>query len=176
MLADDNWGNLMAVLPKDRRAQGAGGIYYHADCALARYCVITAVSLTCRCRRSAIVQVAQHCVSRQEWAIVKTKLTEVWEQTHIAKTFDMTDIWIINIGDLKFLEMPLEYFMQLAYDSDHWPLGSTIDFLRSVAARDFGREHAAEIAEIMALYSIYASRRKAELLDTETYSLVNYDE
>jgi hypothetical protein len=32
MLADDNWGNLMAVLPKDRRAQGAGGIYYHADC------------------------------------------------------------------------------------------------------------------------------------------------
>jgi len=32
MLADDNWGNLMAVLPKERRGQGAGGIYYHADC------------------------------------------------------------------------------------------------------------------------------------------------
>jgi hypothetical protein len=104
------------------------------------------------------------------------KLTEVWEQTHIAKTFDMTDIWIINIGDLKFLETPLEYFLQLAYDSDRWPLGSTSDFLCSVAARDFGREHAGEIANIMALYSMYASRRKAELLDTETYSLVNYDE
>jgi hypothetical protein len=104
------------------------------------------------------------------------KLTEVWEQTHIAKTFDMTDIWIINIGDLKFLETPLEYFLQLAYDSDCWPLGSTSDFLCCVAARDFGREHAGEIANIMALYSMYASRRKAELLDTETYSLVNYDE
>lgn len=88
----------------------------------------------------------------------------------------MTDIWIINVGDLKFLETPLEYFMQLAYDSERWPLGSTIDFLRLVAARDFGSEHAGEIAEIMALYSMYASRRKAELLDTETYSLVNYDE
>lgn len=32
MLADDNWGNLMAVLPDDRRKPGAGGIYYHADC------------------------------------------------------------------------------------------------------------------------------------------------
>jgi hypothetical protein len=32
LLADDNWGNLMAVLPADRRRPKAGGIYYHADC------------------------------------------------------------------------------------------------------------------------------------------------
>jgi hypothetical protein len=32
LLADDNWGNLMAVLPDDRRKPKAGGIYYHADC------------------------------------------------------------------------------------------------------------------------------------------------
>ncbi len=30
LLADDNWGNLMAVLPKAHEA--GGGIYYHADC------------------------------------------------------------------------------------------------------------------------------------------------
>lgn len=35
LLADDNWGNLMAVLPDDRRSPGGGGVYYHADC---RYC------------------------------------------------------------------------------------------------------------------------------------------
>lgn len=66
----------------------------------------------------------------------------------------MTEIWILNVGDLKFLESPLEYFMQLAYDSDQWPMGTTIDFLRYTAERDFGKEHAAEIADIWALYSV----------------------
>ena len=31
LLADDNWGNLMAVMP-DKNHQAGGGIYYHADC------------------------------------------------------------------------------------------------------------------------------------------------
>ena len=32
LLADDNWGNLQAVMPTDRDHAGGGGIYYHADC------------------------------------------------------------------------------------------------------------------------------------------------
>lgn len=32
LLADDNWGNLMAVLPEDTEYKSGGGIYYHADC------------------------------------------------------------------------------------------------------------------------------------------------
>jgi len=32
ILADDNWGNLMAVLPNDTEYKSGGGIYYHADC------------------------------------------------------------------------------------------------------------------------------------------------
>ena len=31
LLADDNWGNLMAVMP-DNQHPGGGGIYYHVDC------------------------------------------------------------------------------------------------------------------------------------------------
>ena len=31
MLADDNWGNLMAVVPKGKHPAG-GGVYYHVDC------------------------------------------------------------------------------------------------------------------------------------------------
>jgi hypothetical protein len=32
LLADDNWGNLMAVMPEDRDHSAGGGVYYHADC------------------------------------------------------------------------------------------------------------------------------------------------
>jgi hypothetical protein len=31
LLADDNWGNLMAVMPNDEHSAG-GGVYYHVDC------------------------------------------------------------------------------------------------------------------------------------------------
>lgn len=31
LLADDNWGNLIAVMP-DGKHPGGGGIYYHVDC------------------------------------------------------------------------------------------------------------------------------------------------
>jgi hypothetical protein len=31
MLADDNWGNLLAVLPSGSNHSAGGGIYYHVD-------------------------------------------------------------------------------------------------------------------------------------------------
>lgn len=32
LFADDNWGNIMGVLPLNSTRKGGGGIYYHADC------------------------------------------------------------------------------------------------------------------------------------------------
>ncbi len=32
LLGDDNWGNLMAVMPEGKDHPAGGGIYYHADC------------------------------------------------------------------------------------------------------------------------------------------------
>lgn len=32
LLADDNWGNLMAVMPPGSNHTAGGGVYYHADC------------------------------------------------------------------------------------------------------------------------------------------------
>jgi hypothetical protein len=37
MLADDNWGNIMGVLPWGSDHKAGGGIYYHADC-MCSYC------------------------------------------------------------------------------------------------------------------------------------------
>jgi hypothetical protein len=112
----------------------------------------------------------------------------VWEQMNIARSFKTNQIWILNVGDLKLLEVPLEYFLDLAYDSDRWPKNSLLDYLAERAKRDFGVDDGEEIAYIMLTYSVhaprmtaayeqtYASRRKAELVDPETFSLINYDE
>jgi hypothetical protein len=44
------------------------------------------------------------------------------------------------------------------------------------AAAQFGKQHAVEIADIISKYSKYNGRRKPELLDADTYSLLNYRE
>ena len=49
-------------------------------------------------------------------------------------------------------------------------------FTRDWAAQQFGLEHAAEIAELLAKFGKYAGRRKHELIDPTTFSVVNYDE
>ena len=66
----------------------------------------------------------------------------------------MDEIWILNVGDLKFLETPLEYFLSIAYDGQNIGRQSLLPWLRAIATRDYGEQYAGEIAEIMALYSV----------------------
>lgn len=78
----------------------------------------------------------------------------VWEQLNVALSFDMDEIWILNIGDLKFLETPLEFFLSVAYEGRETKRDGMMGWLRGKAERDFGKEHAKEIADIIALYSV----------------------
>jgi hypothetical protein len=79
----------------------------------------------------------------------------VWEQMNVARSFKTNNIWILNVGDLKLLEVPLEYFMDLAYDSDRWPRDSLLEYLSERAERDFGSHSPSEeIARIMLTYSV----------------------
>lgn len=78
----------------------------------------------------------------------------MWEQLNVALSFDMNEIWILNVGDLKFLETPLEFFLSIAYEGRATQRDGMLGWLKGRAERDFGEEHAGEIAEIMALYSV----------------------
>ncbi len=72
----------------------------------------------------------------------------------IARAFNTTAIWIVNVGTLKPLEMPTEHFLSLAYDLDAWPRNSVGTFLEKWAAREFGEEVSQETAEIMSKYMV----------------------
>ncbi len=81
-------------------------------------------------------------------------LSKTWEQMNIASSFNTTDIWILNVGDLKPLEVPIEFFLSLAYDSSRWPLNSVKEYLRLWATREFGTTYAEEIADLVNSYSV----------------------
>jgi len=84
----------------------------------------------------------------------------VWEQLNIAQTFNMTQVWILNVGDLKLTEIPLNYFLSIAYDGDMWQRNSVTPWLKAWAAREFGEEVADEVAHVMGTFSVCRSRRR----------------
>ncbi|HEX3797868.1 MAG TPA: glycosyl hydrolase 115 family protein [Verrucomicrobiae bacterium] len=148
--AEDNWGDVRRLPTADeRKRSGGAGIYYHFD---------------------------YHGGPRSYQWLDTSPLPKIWDQMSLAKQYGADRIWIVNVGHLKGYELPMEYFMDLAWDSDKWTNDNLSDYVRLWAAREFGPEHAAEIASIVAKYTKYNGRRKPELLDANTYSVVNYNE
>src|SRR5262245_25099652 len=85
-------------------------------------------------------------------------------------------IWIVNVGDIKPMELPTEFFLDYAWNPNKWPAERLPEYTRLWAAEQFGEARAAEIADILTKYTTYNSRRKPELLSPDTYSLESFDE
>jgi hypothetical protein len=85
-------------------------------------------------------------------------------------------IWIVNVGDLKPMELPISFFIDFAFDPDAWPAERLNEYTELWAKEQFGSEYSTEIAEMLRLYTKYNGRRKPELLSPETYSLIHFNE
>jgi hypothetical protein len=69
----------------------------------------------------------------------------------------------------------MNHFLDLAYNISNWSADPE-QWLTSWAFREFDQTLAPKIANAAARYSNLAAYRKYELVQTDTYSLVNYDE
>jgi len=150
LLCDDNWGNVR-ILPKreDWNRKGGFGIYYHFDF------VGGPVSY--------------------RWINV-TQIEKVWEQMNLCWQWGVHDLWLVNVGDLKPMELPISFFLDMAWDPEAMDAASLPDYYSDWAAQQFGSERAAEIGEILALQTKFNARRTPEMLKPDTYSLFNYRE
>jgi hypothetical protein len=147
---DDNWGNIRRLpTPEERKRSGGAGIYYHFDYVGGP--------------RS------------YKWINV-TPLPKVWEQMHLAWRYGADRLWIVNVGDLKPMEVPTEFFLTYAWNPAAWPASRLPDYLKLWATREFGAEYAGEVAALVEGYARYNGRRKPEQLEPRTYSAVDYHE
>ena len=91
---------------------------------------------------------------------------------------DATHIWVVNVGDMKPLEMDIEFFITYGWNSSRWSLDAADDFTFQWAKREFSLsdEDAADVVSVVGNMTRYLSRRKPELLNATTYSLINYRE
>ncbi|MCP5546629.1 MAG: glycosyl hydrolase 115 family protein [Akkermansiaceae bacterium] len=147
---DDNWGNIRRLpTAAERKRSGGAGVYYHFD----------------------------YVGGPRSYKWINTNpLPKVWEQMNLAHAYGANRIWIVNVGDLKPMELPIEFFLRMAWDPEAISKDDIGEFTRRWAERDFGAEHAAEIADIVGKYAKYNAWRKPELLSPTTYSLVHHRE
>lgn len=147
---DDNWGNIRRLpAPKERARKGGAGVYYHFDY------VGGPVSY--------------------RW-INNTPIAKIWEQMNLAYSYQANKIWIVNVGDLKPMEFPIEFFLRMAWDPESWPQTRLREFGQLWASREFGPEYADEIESLISGYTRHSARRKPELVRPDTYSITSYGE
>src|SRR5690606_33518299 len=77
--------------------------------------------------------------------------------------------WIVNVGDIKPMEYPLQFFMDQAWSPEAMTAETLAAHPGEWAARTFGSAHGEAIGELLADYGTLASRRKPELLDATSF-------
>jgi len=147
LLCDDNWGNIRK-LPKPTEAKRAGGygIYYHFD----------------------------YVGDPRNYKWLNTcPIQRTWEQMNLAYRHGVDRIWVVNVGDLKPMEFPIEFFLDFAWNPDQLPANKLFEYTTQWAAQQFGSNYDKTIATMLNEYTRFNSRRKPELLEPNTYHLTN---
>ena len=148
--ADDNWGDIRRLpTPAERGRSGGAGVYYHFD----------------------------YVGGPRNYKWIDTNpIPKVWEQMNLAHAHGADRIWIVNVGDLKPMEFPMEFFLTMARDPAAMGRERLGEYTRQWAARQFGEAQAEPIAALIRETGRLNGRRKPELLAPGTYSLTNYRE
>lgn len=145
LLCDDNWGDVRRLPELDEKKHPGGyGIYYHVDL---------------------------HGAPRAYQWLNMTQIPHMWEQLQLTYSYGVDKLWILNVGDLKPNEYPMDFFLQMAWNPTSFNQDNLDNYAITFCADKFGEVESVEAAEILSSYCKYASRITAEILDHRTYNL-----
>lgn len=150
LYCEDNWGNVRRVPGDEERARSGGlGLYYHFD----------------------------YVGGPRSYKWINTNpLPKIWEQHMLAYDYGIHDKWVVNVGDIKPMEFPIQFYLDLAWDPDRFKADDLMDYSIAWAKQQFGGQYARDIADFLSRYGKFNGRRKPEMVNWETYSLTNYKE
>jgi len=100
-----------------------------------------------------------------------TQIPHMWEQLQLTYSYSVDKVWILNVGDLKPNEYPMDFFLNMAWNPTSFNENNLDEYARKFCEEQFGKEESIEAAEILSTYCKYNSRVTAEMLDQRTYNL-----
>ncbi|MEN9910139.1 MAG: hypothetical protein RLZZ540_3298 [Bacteroidota bacterium] len=145
LLCDDNWGNVRR-LPElgSKKHPGGYGIYYHVDL---------------------------HGAPRAYQWLNMTQIPHMWEQLQLTYSYGVDKIWLLNVGDLKPNEYPMDFFLTMAWNPTSFNENNLQEYTRKFCEEQFGAAQATEAATILSTYCKFNSRVTAEMMNHKTYNL-----
>lgn len=136
LFCDNNWGYIRRKgTAAERKRKGGLGLYYHIDMNGGPW--------------------------NDRW-VNTTTIPKLREQLHEAYASGIDRIWIINVGDLKPKEVPINFIMDYAWNPDAVKPGDEKTWLEHFSESIFGEHYAKEIADLIRKYSKYNLIRKPE--------------
>ena len=158
---NDNFGNIRQ-LPNEKEQQrpGGSGMYYH-------------------------FQWLNGATTAYTW-LFTSPLARTWAEMKKAYDYNIRELWIVNVGDIKPAELGIEHFMQMAWDISKFETNDPERFLIDWATREFGSEYALPITRIMEQHFELGYARRPEhmvmfdgrtsQLNWEWFSVWNYND
>ncbi|MDR1783684.1 MAG: glycosyl hydrolase 115 family protein [Dysgonamonadaceae bacterium] len=149
LLSDDNWGNVrkLPAIGAPKR-KGGYGMYYHVDYVGGP--------------------------RNYKWINV-SQIQRIWEQMNITFAHGVDRIWVLNVGDLKPMEVPISFFLNMAWNPARFNSGNLMEYLEDWCSIQFGEKYGKEAAKILNKHNQYTSRVTPEMLTERTFS-ENYNE
>jgi hypothetical protein len=144
LFADDNWGQIRRIPGADRNRKGGFGMYYHFE-----YVGAT---------------------RNYKW-LNTNQIEKTWQQMDLAYAGGIRTLWIVNVGDIKPMEYPIDFFLKQAWDPEAMTLTALKAFPKQWATANFGPGNAGAIAALVTRYSQLVARRKPELIDENSFAL-----
>jgi hypothetical protein len=150
LLCDDNWGNVRRIpTAEEKKRKGGWGLYYHVDYVGAP--------------------------RNSKWINV-TPIQNMWEQLQLAYNGGIQKLWILNVGDLKPMEYPIQLFMDMAWNPSQYNADNLLGHTRDFCAESFGEDHAEEAASLLNLVCKYNGRITSEMLDATVYTCDEFEQ
>ena len=137
LFCDNNWGYIRRIgRDFERKRKGGLGLYYHIDMNGGPW--------------------------NDRW-VNTTTIPKLREQLNLAYQTGIDRIWIINVGDLKPKEVPIDFIMHYAWNPEAVKAGDEQAWLENFCTSVFGAEYAQETADVIAKYSKLNLLRKPEV-------------
>ena len=150
MFCDNNWGYIRRIAPPQEHGRSGGcGLYYHIDMNGGPW--------------------------NDRW-INTTTIPKLREQFNLAYKSGLDALWVVNVGDLKPKELPIDFIMRYAWNPNKISPNDTDNYTYNWARETFGDKYAEEIAYIVSKYPKYNLWRKPEVQAVNIFSNVNYNE
>ncbi|MGE5520848.1 MAG: glycosyl hydrolase 115 family protein [Candidatus Dadabacteria bacterium] len=141
MWVDDNFGYIRRLgAPGERNRPGGAGVYWH---------------------------LSYYGNPHSYTWINSTAPALMWEELHKAWENDARTMWVINVGDIKPMEVGIDYFSKLAWKPTINESLEQPAFLKSFISEHFGEAHAQQISEFMGRFYRLGTIRKPELMNRE---------